>query len=112
MYKLWLDDSRKPNEGWVWIKDYESFKGLVSAMGNPVEMSLDHDLNRYKTGKNGLDCVRWYLKWLKDTQKYISKKITIHSVNPQGSLEMENEIRKFLEETKQETELIIEPYMF
>lgn len=43
--KLWLDDIRKPPEGfWVWARTIEDAKMIVLASDTFMEMSLDHDM--------------------------------------------------------------------
>ena len=94
--KLYLDDERKPPEGWVVIKSAEMAirllkKGIVSAI------RLDHDLGRKKTG---YDVLQWMEKAVVTEGFIPPAKIMIHTANPVGRAKMEQaieSIRKRLE---------------
>jgi hypothetical protein len=100
--KLWHDDVRPPPEGWVWARTNEAAKELLLT-GKVEEISLDHDLGYHnveipddpdklievlslagRAEETGLDLVHWMVQ---DPAR-VPSKITIHSWNPNGALNM------------------------
>jgi hypothetical protein len=86
-YKLFLDDERFPSgdpKDWIIVRSYDEFVDIISVLGCPNFMTLDHDLNSDKTGK---DCVNWLIEKDLDNPGFIPKnfRFTVHSMNPVGA---------------------------
>jgi hypothetical protein len=71
MYKLWLDDYRKPpGSDWIWVKSLAEFKQTIEANGTPALVSYDHDLDTkhyegdYTNGLTGLEALHFLLNRL------------------------------------------------
>lgn len=84
MYKLWLDDYRRPPEpDWVWVKSLDEFKAVITAKGIPALVSHDHDLETlhyghdYSDGKTGLEALQHLLSQLNGQRPIIN----IHTRN-------------------------------
>jgi len=90
--KLYLDDERKPPEGWIRIKSAEMAIRFLK-MGVVEEISLDHDLGRKKTG---YDVVLWMEKAIATESFTLPAKISIHTANPVGRQKMELAIKSML----------------
>lgn len=79
MKKLWIDDERKPPEGWLWSKDYDDAVYILSLKWVFEWVSFDHDLGE---GKDGYDVV----KWIAEENIWPSiRNIAVHTHNPVGA---------------------------
>lgn len=100
--KLWLDDLRKPPEGWYWLKTADE---AIDCMANCVEMeavsviSMDHDLSDLQyiqegqlskeqreaiaKEKTGYDVICWM-----EENNCWPARVVIHSMNPEGARRM------------------------
>lgn len=101
--KVWLDDVRKPPQGWVWCTTPTQVLTLVDA-GVVCELSLDHDLGDDAGIGTGYDVVvgledRWAeilhglspKQALPDPQRLLSiSTIRCHSANPVGRKRIES----------------------
>lgn len=86
MWNLWLDDLRPcPYEGWRIARSTEEAKTLVTDLGPPTTMSLDHDLG-------GDDTAMRFVRWLSDVHFETIPDWQIHSANPVGR----DNLRSFL----------------
>lgn len=90
--KIWLDDLRKPPEGFVWINTaYEAINLIKS--GVVEEISLDHDLGPgYNGMSTGYDVACFIEQYAQEGGKPI--KVSIHTDNPMGRKYMEMAINK------------------
>ena len=98
-YNLYLDDLRNQRtDGWVVVRSYEEFVGVIERIGAPDEISFDHDLGWDEVNnvenKSGYDCA----KWLVD-KGIVIEKFNVHSANPVGAANIKGlleNFRKFL----------------
>jgi hypothetical protein len=83
--KLYLDDTRKPPNGWWIIRSTRQAIRLIRA-GRVEVISLDYDLGERR--KNGCAVLDWLHKqvYLYD---FKPPKILIHTMNPVGRQKME-----------------------
>ena len=58
--RVWLDDIRKPPEGWVWVKTAPECIELLET-GQVTHISLDHDLgtDNWVPPNSGYDVAKW-----------------------------------------------------
>lgn len=92
--KLWIDDVRKPPEGYAWVASVNSAKHLIETMetrcSHPIELiDIDHDAGFY--AKDGGDYIK-LLDWLEETGR--NYPIRIHSMNPVGRENMRRIIQR------------------
>lgn len=109
-YNLWLDDNREPDDSWVWAKDYDHFVSILNLVGNPKDMSLDHDLGPSHNHKTGMDCLKYYLQWLEDTERLICGSIRIHSMNAVGAENMRHLIASYCKYNSQSCSIRVDPF--
>ena len=114
--KLWLDDVRKPpDESYVWCKTAAEAFHLTCKHGpENIEFYLDHDLGgqlaHYGKGPydneapTGLDFLKWFVE-----DNCPLKKVTIHSTNLSGVLQMMIHLYQEAVRLDVETEIIIRP---
>jgi ribA/ribD-fused uncharacterized protein len=93
---LWLDDVRPAPPKWTWVKTVK--EAIAHMESHDVEYaSLDHDLGAEPTGNikdiylqgmsldgSGYD----FVKWMCENEKFPTKRIVIHSWNPDGAKAM------------------------
>lgn len=111
-YNLFLDDYREPKDtfkytnnqiyliNWVIAKNYGEFVSIIKERGMAEIISFDHDLadEHYNPNeqydnyifKTGYDCAEWLINHCIDNGLDLPKTILIHSMNPQGSLNIES----------------------
>lgn len=87
--KLWVDDIREAPTGWVWAKNYDEAISFLRVC-NVIQVSLDHDLGK---GKTGYDIVCWLEAHVFDGT-ITNPKIKCHSANPVGRERIEQVITK------------------
>lgn len=88
--KLFLDDERKPPEGWVRVRWPEEAIEILKT-GKVIELSLDHDLGDDARG-TGYDVILW-IEQAVATEGFVPPKIVVHSANPPARQRMEAGIR-------------------
>lgn len=89
-WSLWLDDqwddretpNRWPPDGFLPARSAKEAIALVTRLGPPSFMDLDHDL--------GQDNCMDFLKWLADNYFEFIPKYNIHSANPIGKKNIES----------------------
>ncbi len=94
-YWLFLDDERFPpgNEAdWIIARTFDEASAVVSALGLPEIMSLDHDLGE---GKSGYDFAHWLTEHVLDSDLDWNVEWRVHSMNPVGSRNIEALLRNF-----------------
>jgi len=82
MTKLYLDDERKPHEGWTLCRWPEEVIAAIKA-GGVEAISLDHDLGEgreYANPRTGMDVLTWLEQWVM-AEGNESPRIYIHSMN-------------------------------
>lgn len=80
--KLWLDDVRKPPEGWTWAKTADEAIELLKG-GEVTDISLDHDLAEPPSSqKTGHDVASWIADHV---MKIPPLKWAVHSGNQYGA---------------------------
>ena len=92
--KLWIDDMRRPPEGYIWLKSVNEAKRCISVleyqMFKDIELiDIDHDAGDY--AQDGGDYIR-LLDWLEEIG--LNYPIRIHSQNPVGIQNMRAIIRR------------------
>lgn len=105
---LWLDDYRRPLiPGIVWVKNYDQFVAYLQQHSMPDLISFDHDLaeSHYSsaegrpgyvipyetyTEKTGLEAARYLVE-----NALPLKHWAVHSLNAQGKINIENELRAY-----------------
>lgn len=91
MRALFLDDIRRPPEGWELVRTAQDFAIVVKREPTFDIMSLDHDLG--ETSRTGygrppsLDGT-WVADWLVRNMEKMPKRVFIHSSNPVGAERM------------------------
>lgn len=90
--RVWLDDMREPPSGWEWAQTYEEAIELFEDY-EVEEASLDHDLGAdyhgpYMSGYN-------FILWLREYDKWPTKSLAVHSMNPVGAENMCKMIEAF-----------------
>ncbi len=91
--KVYLDDWRKPPEGYILVKTVNELKELVKRHGREIEvLDLDNYLEEYaRFGGNGID----FMKWLEEAvltgeiELNSDVKIVSHSSDPVAVREIE-----------------------
>ncbi len=100
---LYLDDIRDPSiipqgyNEWVIVRSFNEFVTYIENYGIPEFVSFDHDLayehyaimdsidyDKYEN-KTGMDCAKWLVDYCMDNNQ-IPPEFTVHSANPEGSL--------------------------
>ena len=82
LQKLYIDDIRNPkSEGWIVVRDFESFVSHINVNGLPDEISFDHDLG--ENTKTGYDCAKWICEYCWTNGLPIPN-WNVHSANPVG----------------------------
>lgn len=84
--KIFLDDERKPPDGWVLVRWPEEMITLLQK-GNVTEISLDHDLGNDDRG-TGYDVILW-IEEAVATTGFIPPRIHIHTANASARQKME-----------------------
>lgn len=110
MYKLFLDDFRKPmdcfsytrnpiylSDDWVVVRNYDQFVDTITKRGLPFMVSFDHDLadvHYHSTMKHipydeyvektGYHCAQWLIDYCIDNKKCLPERIYVHSMNVVG----------------------------
>lgn len=96
--KLWVDDIRRPPEGYLWAKSVNVAKVLIKAyepeengvFNSPFELiDIDHDAGDYVN--QGGDYIK-LLDWLEETGR--NYPIRIHSMNAVGAENMRRIIQR------------------
>ena len=83
--KIFLDDERKPPEGWHLISTpQEAIEWLQT--GSVEEISLDHDLG--EGPDNGYQVILW-IEEAVALRQFLPPKIRVHSANPSARQKME-----------------------
>jgi hypothetical protein len=120
MYKIFLDDLRKPpNDSFTVVKNYDEFIEHILRLGLPTIISFDHDLapehysdllskqqgtNRYDQislnyhkykEKTGYDCAKWLVNHCTNNQLKLPMCV-IHSQNPAGAENIKAYINTYL----------------
>jgi hypothetical protein len=82
--RVWLDDRREPEPGWVWVKTPEAAIELLEA-GEVEEISLDHDLGYDEDGRErtGYEVVLW-IEEAVALGGFKPPVMTVHTANPPG----------------------------
>lgn len=112
-YNLFLDDYRDPKDvalycrvgdiplyihrEWVIVKNYEEFVAILMERGIPDMVSFDHDLAEEPQNhkeKTGLECARYLISLLAPAGEPFPF-YRIHSMNPVGADNIENEIQNY-----------------
>lgn len=100
--KVYLDDTRMPEEGWVLTKTpAETIKLLET--GQVEELSLDHDLGSDETIGTGYDVLVWIEQRIVTTGFIPPEVIRPHTANPSAWVKMElaiRQIRRLAERSK------------
>jgi hypothetical protein len=87
--KIFLDDERKPPEGWHLVSTpQEAIEWLQT--GSVEEISLDHDLG--DEPDNGYQVILW-IEEAVALRQFVPPKIRVHSANPSARQKMESGIR-------------------
>ena len=109
--RVFLDDKRHPEDiypkekDWIWVKTAWMAIQLL-AIGDVVEISLDHDLGCEWDG-NGYDVMKWIEREIREENfgEFTLPEIKFHSQNPVGVLKMRaalDSIYNFLEAKRYE----------
>lgn len=121
MYKLFLDDFRKPSDAanympqrtrfiyrdldWDIVRNYDQFVSTIERRGLPDLVSFDHDLadeHYAPTGisyddfkeRTGYHCMQWMIEHILEN-KLPCPQVLVHSLNPVGGENIENLFRNF-----------------
>lgn len=92
--KIWLDDIRKPPEGYVWVLSVEAAKKLITdCVVNRCSIEVidvDHDLGDYaRYGGDGYNLLLWLI------EMEIYPPIEIHTQNVVGRMNMQALINRY-----------------
>lgn len=83
--KIWLDDIRTPpDETWTWCKNPEEFRKILDGEGAEIdEISFDHDLGYYESGKEitGYTCLCWVEKRILTDMTFPIPTMHVHTSN-------------------------------
>lgn len=110
---LWLDDRRKPPEGWLWVTTIEAAKTFLKN-GDVIKASLDHDLGACPECMKGRTVDEWLeeneyqsmphcshvgtgydlVSWMERNNIWPREKPQVHSTNAIGSARMKFLINK------------------
>lgn len=82
--RVWLDDLREPEPGWVWVKTADQAIKLLES-GRVAAISLDHDLGFDESGaaRTGYEVVLW-IEEAVALRGFLPPEMTVHSANPPG----------------------------
>lgn len=82
--RVWLDDRREPEPGWIWVKTPEAAIGLLET-GEVEAISFDHDLGYDEAGRemSGYDVLLW-IEEAVALRGFKPPEMTVHSANPPG----------------------------
>jgi hypothetical protein len=96
MYKLYLDDLRKPRgKGWVVVRSYDEAVAYVEENGFPQAVSLDHDLGAGT--KTGMDFARYLVEKDLDSNSMPDNfEYNIHSANPVGRANIDGLLLRYI----------------
>lgn len=82
--KVWLDDVREAEPGWVWVKTPEAAIELLES-GRVAAISFDHDLGFDDSGveRTGYEVVLW-IEEAVALRGFQPPEMRVHSANPPG----------------------------
>jgi hypothetical protein len=94
--KLWLDDEREPELGWIWARSVDQAQTfVVNRMYLGIvweELSLDHDLGEFGgPGREGKD----FLAWMCEMGVWPKVKPKVHTANPYEAMMMRQTIERY-----------------
>lgn len=94
-YVLWLDDFREPpDKSYFVAKSYDEATGIVTMLGAPKEMHLDHDLG--SNSKTGMDFVKWLVEQdLNGKIDLTNTEVYSQSDNPAGKDNILNTVKRY-----------------
>jgi len=81
--KIWLDDLRKPPQGYIWCQSVNQAINTIMNYGIPEVIDFDHDAGDFAC--DGGDFIR-LMDWMEESS--IACKIKIHTMNPVGRQQM------------------------
>lgn len=85
--KIWLDDIRKPPQGYKWFKEVKSLKKFFKKNYRKItQMSLDHDLG--ENVPTGYDFIAWIEMLVHVEGIRFNIDFNVHSANPVGEYRM------------------------
>ena len=104
MYKLFLDDKRKPKEvgfhetDWILAESFYDAIEYVMSLGVPHTISFDHDLGDDSHGKTGFDFAKWLVEQDMNGDYLIPDEFwfTVHSANPVGAANIQSYLDNYL----------------
>lgn len=101
-YKLFLDDTRDPPSALgdcVIVRTYDEFVQTIRARGCPEFISFDHDLGPVDMQPSGMDCAKFFVRWVLDNRKRLREDFSfgVHSMNPAGAKNINGLMARFLE---------------
>ncbi|MBK1666732.1 hypothetical protein CKO28_01560 [Rhodovibrio sodomensis] len=95
--KIWLDDVRRPPEGWTWAQTHEEAIDLLEGR-EVTAISLDHDLGDQAPDgreRTGYDVLLHIVQRFMDDLP-VPQEVYVHSANPVGVARMEGVIARYL----------------
>ncbi len=99
-YKLFLDDLRAPPDGsWVVARSVQAAYEYMLDYGMPFEISFDHDLGEKSEGDAPvyLDVIiNRFLDGHQPMSDALNIKVSVHSANPVGRVNLEGKWASFL----------------
>lgn len=106
----WVNDVRYTNSHWNVVKSYDEFVSFIEEFGIPSLVSFDHDLadEHYEavhldrdlpyekySEKTGVSCARWLLNYCVEKNMKFPEYL-VHSMNPIGKYNIEQEIESYM----------------
>jgi len=88
---VFLDDQRKPPEGWLLVKTVPDTINLLKT-NRVKKISLDHDLGNDTTG-TGYDVLLWIEKQVYSNNNFKIPIMAVHSSNSSARIKMELAIK-------------------
>ena len=104
--KVYLDDERKPPDGWTLVRWPEDAIALLKT-NQVTDLSLDHDLGDDNRG-TGYDVVLWVEEAVA-TNSFIPPKMKVHSANSSARLKMENGIESIVRMNMKNPKTFLKP---
>lgn len=111
MWKLFLDDLRKLDHGFILARNCKEAEDLINEKGFPSVISFDHDLGENEP--TGYDFVNLIIEKVLDGEWEIPGefKFYVHSDNPVGAKNISGTFNSFLRHIDHEYQLkVLTPY--
>ena len=93
MIKVWLDDERVPQDGWVWTHTSDETIDLLRT-GEVTVLSLDYNLGRDERSGTGNDVLIWIELQMATADFVPPGVIEVHTRNSSARVKMEQAIKQ------------------